>query len=195
MKFRNKGFDAPRPGSSESSDLLLPRPRSGSVVYHNFQHSLNSLHDILDRDDRESLARLHSYLNELDDSATPLQAQDEHDKRSSRSSRRNTISSVKSVRRRSLPISISSGISGLDSLSFEYPEFRTQPDVTDFQWRRRKATKLTQFFGVDYRDLIDDVLESFENGLEYERKRGTINQEEAQVSCLPALLRCLCYIE
>lgn len=53
-------------------------------------------------------------------------------------------------------------------------------EVTDFQLRRRRAAKLTAFFGVDYRDLIHDVLDSIENGLIHERRRGTINPEEAE---------------
>jgi len=52
----------------------------------------------------------------------------------------------------------------------------------DFQARRRRATKLIQFFGVDYRELIKDVLESIEGGLEHERKRGTLNPDEAEVN-------------
>jgi hypothetical protein len=52
---------------------------------------------------------------------------------------------------------------------------------TRFQVRRRKAAKLTQFFGVDYRELINDVLQSIENGVENEHKSGTLRAEEAEV--------------
>jgi predicted secreted protein len=55
-----------------------------------------------------------------------------------------------------------------------------KPEITDFQIRRRRVAKLTQFFGVDYRELINDVLESIENGLEHERKRGTLRAEEVE---------------
>jgi hypothetical protein len=60
------------------------------------------------------------------------------------------------------------------------------PDAgtTEFQTRRRRAAKLTQFFGVDYRDLIEDVLESIEHGLDAERRRGTLNPAQAEVSGL-----------
>jgi len=54
--------------------------------------------------------------------------------------------------------------------------------VHTFQQRRRRAAKLTQFFGVNYRELIRDVLESIENGLERERRRGTMQEEEVEVS-------------
>ncbi|KAL0951805.1 hypothetical protein HGRIS_008472 [Hohenbuehelia grisea] len=54
------------------------------------------------------------------------------------------------------------------------------PGATDFQLRRRRAAKLTAFFGVNYRDLIQDILESIEKGLEDERKRGTLNPDEVE---------------
>ena len=80
--------------------------------------------------------------------------------------------SRKSDRRRSLPLSV--------ELSPTVSEF-DRPDVTDFQWRRRKAAKLTQFFGVNYRDLMNEILESIEKGLEEERGRGTMQPDEIQV--------------
>lgn len=33
---------------------------------------------------------------------------------------------------------------------------------------------------MDYRELISDVLESIENGLELERRRGTLRTEEVE---------------
>ncbi|KAG2149522.1 hypothetical protein BD769DRAFT_1624162 [Suillus cothurnatus] len=51
---------------------------------------------------------------------------------------------------------------------------------SDFQLRRRRAAKLTHFFGVDYRELIHDILESIEKGVEEERKRGTLRPEEVE---------------
>ena len=59
--------------------------------------------------------------------------------------------SRKSDRRRSLPLSV--------ELSPTVSEFE-RPDVTDFQWRRRKAAKLTQFFGVNHREVIEEVLQA-----------------------------------
>lgn len=91
--------------------------------------------------------------------------------------RRSSVSSVKSERRRSLPTNTS-----VVSILSDYNIATPRPEVTDFQARRRRAAKLTQFFGVDYRELISDVLESIENGLEHERKRGTLNPDEVEVS-------------
>ena len=64
--------------------------------------------------------------------------------------------------------------------------------------RRRKAAKLTQFFGVDYRELINDVLQSIENGVENEQQSGTLRAEEAEVGhpfkFMVQLMRCsLCF--
>ncbi|KIY65978.1 hypothetical protein CYLTODRAFT_399541 [Cylindrobasidium torrendii FP15055 ss-10] len=144
--------------------LLSRRTRSGSVTYEHYQHSLASLVDIIDRDDRESLAELHEYLTTP---STPSTVMD--DKRSS----------IMSERRRSLPVRTST-----TSLHSQYSLAESlaspKPDITEFELRRRKAAKLTAFFGVDYNDVIKDVLESIETGLEHERKRGTINFEEAE---------------
>jgi len=55
-----------------------------------------------------------------------------------------------------------------------------RPEISDFQARRRRAAKLTQFFGVNYRELITDVIDSIEHGLEHEQHRGNLNQDEVQ---------------
>ncbi|KAG6911339.1 hypothetical protein DXG01_001010 [Tephrocybe rancida] len=178
-----------RPGTAESSQALLPKGRNDSkepdlrrrtsIVYSHYQESLNSLNDIIDRDDKESLAELHEYLNSGDMtvppplqpfSRTPTQTTPTLTDR-----RLSNASSIKSERRRSLPARTS-----MISVSSEYSVSTPRPEATDFQARRRRAAKLTQFFGVDYRELISDVLESLETGLEHERKRGTLNPEEVE---------------
>jgi hypothetical protein len=82
--------------------------------------------------------------------------------------------SPRSERRRSLPTSMSM----ISLVNVTSPK----PEVTEFQLRRRKAAKLTQFFGVDYVDLIKDVLESIEKGVDEERKGGVLQPGEAEVS-------------
>jgi hypothetical protein len=62
-------------------------------------------------------------------------------------------------------------------------------ELSNFQLRRRRAAKLTNFFGVDYRELIHDILESIEKGVEEERKRGTLRPEEVEVSSITFSLR------
>ncbi|KAG6899576.1 hypothetical protein C0993_009047 [Termitomyces sp. T159_Od127] len=169
-----------RPGTSESDRTLLPRRRDSSkepdlrkrtsAVYTHYQDSLNSLNDIIDRDDKESLAELHEYLNLGDMSVPPpLQASPRSPQASDR---RLSNASIKSERRHSLP--------ARTSISSEYTITTPRPDVTDFQMRRRRAAKLTQFFGVNYRELIKDVLESIESGLEHERNHGTLKPEEVE---------------
>ncbi|TFK77513.1 hypothetical protein BDN72DRAFT_47418 [Pluteus cervinus] len=157
-----------RPGTSESSRHLLPKGQDvnesvgrTSAIYSHYQYSLNSLNDIIDRDDRASLAELHEYLHKGDVAGPSLD--------------RHTFTASSKERRRSLPVRTS-----LLSLSSEYSITSPKPEVTDFQLRRRRAAKLTQFFGVDYTELISDVLESIENGLEHERTRGTLNTEEVE---------------
>jgi hypothetical protein len=79
-------------------------------------------------------------------------------------------------RRRSLPV-----LSSRISLDSEYSVTTSETNDTGFQERRRKAAKLTQFFGVDYRELINDVLQSIEHGVKNEHKSGTLRAEEAEV--------------
>jgi len=173
-----------RPGTSESNKALLPKGRSDSperdtrkrtsLVYSHYQESLNSLNDIIDRDDKESLAELHEYLTSGDMlEPPPLQSFTRTLNSGPSGDRRLSNASTKSERRRSLPAS-------MISINSEYSISTPRPEVTDFQARRRRAAKLTQFFGVDYRELITDVLESIENGLEHERKRGTLNPDEVE---------------
>lgn len=69
----------------------------------------------------------------------------------------------------------------MTSLASEYSITSPKPEVTDFELRRRRAAKLTQFFGVDYRELIMDVLDSIENSLENERNGGTLRAEQLEV--------------
>lgn len=85
------------------------------------------------------------------------------------------LGSTNMGRRRSLPDSVLSHSTAETSLT------NAKPEPTDFQLRRRKAAKLTQFFGVDYKQIIHDVLESIEKGVEEERKRGTLQPEEVEV--------------
>jgi hypothetical protein len=139
-----------------------------SSVYLNYQHSLNSLIDIIDRDDRRSLVELHRFLHgEADESP--------FDEEVAVNPRRASIAaSSRSERRHSLPSNAS-----MTSLS---SEFYASPKTSLFQIRRRKAAKLTNFFGVDYRELIQDILESIEKGVEEERKQGTLQPQEVEVS-------------
>ncbi|KDR85623.1 hypothetical protein GALMADRAFT_234605 [Galerina marginata CBS 339.88] len=180
-----------RPGTSESSKQLLPKGSEipgfdertanadarHSLMYNHYQHSLNSLNDIIDRDDRESLAELHQYLNNPETIPIPIPTpQPEEDIPSAMDRRTSVASTIKSERRRSLPARTSM----ISLASSEFSVTTPKADVTTFQVRRRRAAKLTQFFGVNYRELITDVLESIENGVEHEHQRGTLRAEEVE---------------
>lgn len=180
--------------------LDIRRHSKGSAIYNHYQHSMNSLNDILDRDDRESLVELHNYLNgdlDRDDEAdenllvgpfdnTPSQPTPKAsdisptDTITTATRRRpSNASSIRTERRRSLPTRTSLG-----SLASEYSISSLinspvpEPQNSEFQMRRKRAAKLTQFFGVHYRELINDVLTSLESGMERERDRGTLQAEE-----------------
>ncbi|KAG2138658.1 uncharacterized protein EDB93DRAFT_1090394 [Suillus bovinus] len=187
-----KGKKLHRPGTSDSTTFLLPFKRSSSPepaqtsdyaatlaqssVYMNYQHSIASLTDIIERDDRASLAELHRFLHgDLVEVESPIEDQPLLESRRISSS----SYSFKSERRLSLPTRASMASSITTELPMASPR-----ESSDFQLRRRRAAKLTHFFGVDYRELIHDILESIEKGVEEERKRGTLLPEEVEVSSI-----------
>jgi hypothetical protein len=102
--------------------------------------------------------------------------------------RTSSSASFKSERRRSLPSSIMS----VSTADYGMP--LAKPEPTDFQLRRRRAAKLTQFFGVDYKQIIHDILESIEKGVEEERKRGTLQPEEVEVRFFSPLSWLICLL-
>lgn len=120
------------------------------------------------QDDRESLAELHSILTNDQPRAegyiTPTREDD--------------VKNVRSERRRSLPTRSSD-----HSLASQFNLSSPSPEMASFQARRRQAAKLTHFFGVDYRDLIGDILESIEHDVQEESHRGSLHPAEIQV-CL-----------
>ncbi|KAH9858272.1 hypothetical protein C2E23DRAFT_803328 [Lenzites betulinus] len=168
---------------SDSQDYNFLADAARSSVYMHYRHSLNSLNDIMDRDDRESLAELHDYLSAHHqfDGPGPGPVSPLADEVS--------VATPKAERRRSLPsrTSIASFTSEISLIPAATPD--AEPS---FQQRRRRAAKLTHFFGVDYRELMNEVLESIEKGLEEERGRGTLRPDEVRVRhAPPRVLSCL----
>ncbi|KAI9057049.1 hypothetical protein FKP32DRAFT_1598533 [Trametes sanguinea] len=168
-----------RPGTSDSSKPLMgDSPEPGmldpmrSSVYMHYRHSLNSLNDIIDRDDRESLAELHDYLSghQFDHFSGPSSPGAADDLSVV------ATPTVKAERRRSLPARASIA-SFTSELSFVVAPTPTEPS---FQQRRRRAAKLTHFFGVDYPQLMNEILDSIEKGLEEERGKGTLRPDEVK---------------
>jgi len=157
---------------SESIRPLLDSAEAGnssgkraSAVYMHYRCSLDSLSRIIDRDDMESLAELHSILTNgqpgAEECTTPTGDDD--------------AKTIRSGRRYSLPAR-SSSLSLASQFSLSTPS----PEMASFQARRRQAAKLTHFFGVDYRELIGDILESIERDVQEECHRGSLCPEEIQ---------------
>ncbi|KZV67649.1 hypothetical protein PENSPDRAFT_653944 [Peniophora sp. CONT] len=157
--------------------------RRASSVYMQYRFSLNSLNDMIDRDDKESIAEIHQYLTSTSEL---LPASDDEDPRTTTPTPTNTTnapspvpsssdtSSLKSLRRRSLPVRASQLSLASQFTNSEEPAMKT------FQTRRRRAAKLTSFFGVDYHTLVGDILESIEEDVEQESQRGGLQPHEAQ---------------
>ncbi|KAF8574657.1 hypothetical protein K439DRAFT_1398887 [Ramaria rubella] len=183
--YKGKGRTK-RPGTSESRQgLLLGEEQQGegfSSAYMYYRHSLLSLSDIIDKDDKESLAELHQYINASSTSdietetpiPTPTFAFGSPPSLEERErERRHSGASLE--RRRSLPARTSM-LSIASTISITLPE----PDPSGFQQRRRRAAKLTNFFGVNYRDLFGDVLWSIEMGMREEVKEGVLQVDEME---------------
>ena len=133
------------------------------------------------QDDKASLERLHDFIHgDSHDHAAHLQTFTRHEEPL------DEPPTPKAERRRSLPARAS-----MTSLASEFSIAASitspDPEETMFQTRRRRAAKLTQFFGVDYRELMCEILESLEKGLEEESGRGTLQPDEVQV-CVIALV-------
>lgn len=77
-------------------------------------------------------------------------------------SRRSSIGSIKSVET----------VSSIATLT---------PEPMTFQARRKRAAKLTHFFGASYRDLFGEVLNRIERGVLEEATAGEMSREEMQV--------------
>ncbi|KAJ3762186.1 hypothetical protein EV360DRAFT_36197 [Lentinula raphanica] len=168
-----------------SMALPMTRPRGASITFTHYEHSLNSLGDILDRDDRASLQELHDILYQAGGMEEGFLPESDQVLDVSLGS-----GSVRSERRRSLPAlpartsiasfnSIDSVASIITKVSLDDADVEGSDGA--FQVRRRRAAKLTQFFGVNYRDLVEDVLDSIEKGVELENGKG-LSTQEAEVS-------------
>ncbi|KAF5392459.1 hypothetical protein D9757_002248 [Collybiopsis confluens] len=170
--------------TSSTGPVIVGRPRGASLVYTHYEHSLNSLGDILDRDDRASLKELHEIFYPLDEPGTSQETDADVCADSDPPEYTSAYAgSIRSERRRSLPARTSmASLASLGSITSKISVNEAEGSGIDgnFQVRRRRAAKLTQFFGVDYRDLVQDVLESIESGVELERGRGRIDTEEAE---------------
>jgi hypothetical protein len=122
------------------------------------------------QDDRQSLERLHEIMHSdaVNEQPVPLQTfahQDEaQNSAPPRIGRRQSLPSNPSL------ASLSSSISILP------------PEISPFEQRRRRAAKLTNFFGVNHREIMNDIFESIEKGVEEERGNGTLNPDEVNVS-------------
>ncbi|KAJ4485629.1 hypothetical protein J3R30DRAFT_1384883 [Lentinula aciculospora] len=171
-----------------SATLRVSRPRGASLAYTHYDHSLNSLGDILDRDDRASLQELHEILYQAGETDHLAGVHHDPDLVAIDIDAPGYASglasgSIRSERRRSLPeLPARMSIASLDSIGSIISKVSlddADAEASDgaFQVRRRRAAKLTQFFGVDYRDLVQDVLDSIENGVELERGRSLSRQE------------------
>jgi len=169
---KNKVFSKSRPGTPESHESAQRLLSPESETFRTYRDSINSIQNIADRDDAQSLVSVHQLLtlNFEDDESPVAEASQQEDQPSTRQT-------SKSDRRRSLPVTRKDSLTSLQSSVVASPP----PEVVSFQLRRRRAAKLVDFFGVDYRVLFDSVLSTIELGVEEETTRGTLHPDETEI--------------
>lgn len=170
---KSKVFSKSRPGTPESHESAQRLLSPESETFRTYRDSINSIQNIADRDDAQSLVSVHQLLtlNFEDDESPIAEASQQEDQASARQT-------SKSERRRSLPVTRKDSLSSLQSgATVSSPP----PEVVSFQLRRRRAAKLVDFFGVDYRVLFDSVLSTIELGVEEETSRGTLHPDETEI--------------
>ena len=180
--------------SLNSLNDIIDRVRVKRIPVSIFQ----SLITARSQDDKASLAELHDYIigsgdypvgDEYDYKFAALPSPDAGPQLSpilDDFAVTTPTSTSKADRRRSLPsrmsiTSLASYTSDISAIIAPTPtegSFKIEPE---FHQRRRRAAKLTHFFGVDYRDLMSEILDSLEKGLEEERGKGTLKPDEVQV--------------
>ena len=202
--FTMQGFGKKfrRPGTGDSSQALISKggPGSSIEVYDSYRESLNSLIEMVDnvslvhsdgglmahmlQDDTASLKLVHNFLRASDgddDDGIPWMVDDDAGYNSSEPDVPSTstpTATTRNGRGRSLPPCPS-----MASLRSEY-SITSPPEISAFEQKRRRAAKLSNFFGVNHREIVDDILESVETGVAEERERGTLNQAQAEVRFL-----------
>ncbi|KAJ3989021.1 hypothetical protein F5890DRAFT_178545 [Lentinula detonsa] len=148
-----------------SATLRVSRPRGASLTYTHYEHSLNSLGDILDRDDRASLQELHDLLyqaGEVEGGLEPDQDVIGKDFDPLGYTSGHSSGSVRSERRRSLPALLArTSIASLNSID--------------------SVASMISKVSLDDADVeandVQDVLDSIEKGVELESGRGLSEQE------------------
>jgi len=166
-----------RSTTSDSSRALISRsePRNSIEIYNSYHDSLNSLIEIVHNDDTASLKVIHDILHADDDDDDGVERSVDDDYYdSSEPDIPSPTTTTCDDRRRSLPLCPS-----INSMHSEYSITSPPPEISTFELKRRRAAKLTNFFGVSHRDIMDDILDSIESGVAEERGRGALNQAQA----------------
>lgn len=143
------------------------------------------------QDDKASLKLIHDILHaDNDDNSGAAKSVDDNDHDPSEPDIPCTPApdvASPNKRRCSLPLcpSMTSLRSEYSTTSITTPP----PEISAFEQKRRRAAKLTNFFGVSHRDIMSDILESIESGVAEERGKGNLNQAQADVR-LPRFPHC-----
>lgn len=123
---------------------------------------------------------LHAVLDSDDDEEADIQRVDLHSLSVSRSTHRARDLAASDRRQRTLQPRAS--LSSINTVATSSTFQTLTPEPMAFQARRKRAAKLTHFFGATYRDLFGEVLDRIERGMLEEARHGEMSQEEIRVS-------------
>jgi hypothetical protein len=129
------------------------------------------------QDDRQSLNELHAVLDSDDEEEADIENVDPNSFPALRSSTHNTrdLTYDKGLQPRA-------SLSSINSVATKSTFQTLTPEPMAFQARRKRAAKLTHFFGATYRDLFGEVLDRIERGMLEEARHGEMSQDEMKVS-------------
>lgn len=128
-----------------------------------------------------SLQELYAMLNSTSTAGSDTEAELAHTKHVSVSGYESDPASPSGTvsRRRSHPSRMS--VMSMSTVSSGSSLYTLTPEPMGFQARRKRAAKLTNFFGASYRDLYGEVLEKLEIGFLEEAREGNMSREEFDV--------------
>ncbi|KAG8801956.1 hypothetical protein FRC17_006520, partial [Serendipita sp. 399] len=168
---------SPLPTSVYGSKAPVQPGVPTSRQFHDYRNSLNTLHRILDQDDRQSLNELHAVLDS-DEEEDEVHANGYHSSSPHGNADRHRPPLQSPTEHQHKTIQPRMSLASINTVATDSTYATLTPKPMDFQARRKRAAKLTQFFGATYRDLFGEVLDRIERGMLEEVALGEMSQEE-----------------
>ncbi|KAF9513902.1 hypothetical protein BS47DRAFT_1392947 [Hydnum rufescens UP504] len=172
----------------EQSGFIEPPHSSrltSSPLYMQHRYSINSLAYLVKKNKQEQLQDLLTYIRTDGDgrgrsrgsgvrAQSSFSDEDENVDVRRNSNSTSSISSSRMEYQEAPPSPTRSSISSFSAV------MSPPPQPNEFQRRRKRAAKLSSFFGVEYRELFTEVLNTIESEVRSDRARGSLTAAEVQ---------------